>query len=200
MITYSIKKSHIIRTFESLWMSWWILKSGAHYFCSFRVSGDHGKVFLCLDLQELGRLFLLRQWLLNVGPLSLMYLLQLWLLNGVVRVNAWCGVCLILQEHMHQAQYLLTKLILYAMQGGEAFLLFKTSILCSRLSNLFMFPRSEISLNSLFILLVHIRGFCSLHSYLDWLLRLYWDLIEFAFTSSGHLGSMNRLEGWNLNF
>jgi len=124
-------------------MSWGILKFGAHYFCSFRESGGHGKVFSCLDLQEPGRHFLLKQLLLNVGPLSLMYLLQLWLQNGVVRVNAWCGVCLILQEHMHQAQYLLMKLILYAMQGGEAILFFKTSILCSSLSNFLWFPKMK---------------------------------------------------------
>lgn len=84
-----------------------------------RESEGHGKVFLCLALQVLGKHSWPKPLLQSVErPFSMFLLLPL-LPSGEERVSAWFGACLILQEHMHQARYSLTRLILSAIQEGK---------------------------------------------------------------------------------
>uniref|UniRef100_A0A2P2MFD6 Uncharacterized protein MANES_04G120400 n=1 Tax=Rhizophora mucronata TaxID=61149 RepID=A0A2P2MFD6_RHIMU len=84
-----------------------------------RELGDLGRVSLCLARLVLGRHYLLKLLLLSVVQHFSMFLLLHWLQNGMEKVSAWYGVCLIWHELMHLVQFSLMRLILYAMPGGK---------------------------------------------------------------------------------
>nr|AFK40835.1 unknown [Lotus japonicus] len=93
-----------------------------------------------------------------------MFLLQLWLLNGVERVSAWCGVCLILQEHMHQVQFSLTKLILCAILGGKPLLLHPLHVVV--FGTCLCFPKTIFHL-ILFFCGLYIPRLCLVHKVME---------------------------------
>lgn len=75
----------------------------------YRVLGDHGREFSCLDLPELGKHYWQRLLLLNVAQHFSMSHLQLWLLNGEEKVSEWFGACSILPELMLPVQFSLMR-------------------------------------------------------------------------------------------